>query len=144
MKHRKCSTLILVTALLIIGMREVCMAQYSQRVPIETAATQESNNTDVAIQIHESIDLQSLSVVRISRDVSNQLQERIRGGLVFRVKRFLFKTFEQPAWKPGHMADCLEGPCLNTVKSEWTTFATLPVRIDSEVETFRRRRRLDQ
>ena len=32
MTHRKCSILILVTALLIIGMREVCMAQYSQQV----------------------------------------------------------------------------------------------------------------
>ena len=140
MQHRKCSILILVTAFLIIGMREVCMAQYSQHVPSETAATHESNHTRVAIQIDESSDLELFNAPRFSQAVSHPVQERIRGGFVFRVKRFLFKTFERPAWKPGQMADCLEGPCLNTVEFDQRSFAALPVRIDSEVTSFDWRR----
>jgi hypothetical protein len=135
MKHRKCSILILVTALLIIGMREVCMAQYSQHVPSETAATQEANKTQVAIQIHESFDLQLFSAERFSRGVSHPVQERIRGAFVFRVKRFQFGKSERSAWRPGCIADCLVRPDLNTVESERRSLAAVPVRIDSEVTT---------
>jgi len=140
MKHRKCSILILVTALLIIGMREVCMAQYSQHVPIETTATQESNSTQAPIQIDESFDHQLFSALRFSRGVSRPVQERIHGAFVFRVKRFLFMRSECSAWRPGCIADCLERPNLNTVESERRGFAAVPVRIDSEVTTLRRRK----
>ena len=140
MNHRKCSILILVTALLIIGMREVCMAQYSQHVSIGPSATQESNNTRLAIQIDESSDLQLFSALRFSEGVRHPVEERIRGAFVFRVKRFLFRRSERSAWKPGCLADCFERPSLNTVESERRSFAAVPVRIDSEVTTLRRRR----
>jgi hypothetical protein len=140
MKHRKCSILILVTALLIIGMREVCMAQYSQHVPSETVATQEPNHPQVVIQIDESSGLQLFSAERFSRGVNHPVQERIRGAFVFRVKRFLFRRSEHSAWRPGCIADCPEMPDLNTVESERRSFAAVPVRIDSEVTKLRRRR----
>lgn len=140
MKHRKCSILILVTAFLILGMREVCMAQYSQHVSIKTSATQESNNARLAIQIDKSTDLQLFSALGFSEGVSHRAEERIRGAFVFRVKRFLFRTPENAAWTPMRIADCSETPGLNTVESERRSFAAVPVRIDSEVTTLRRRR----
>lgn len=105
---------ILVTALLIAGMREVCMAQYSQDASVERAATKKSNNT--------------------------QLQERIPGAFVLRVKKLLFKTSKRAASRPECIADSFERPSLNTVESERRSFAAVPVRIDSEVTTRRGRR----
>lgn len=140
MKRRKCSILILVTALLIIGMREVCMAQYSQHVSIGTSVTQESNKTPLAIQIDESSALQLFSALRFSGGVSHPVEERIRGGFVFRVKRFLFRGSERSASRAPYIADCFERPSLNTVESERRSFAAVPVRLDSEVTTLRRRR----
>ena len=69
MKHKRYSALILATALLIIGMRGVCAAQFSQHV--EKSDTQELNLT---IPVDTSIDLVS---------------EPIRGRFIFRVKRYV-------------------------------------------------------
>ena len=123
MKHRKCSILILVTAVLIIGTREVCMAQYSQHVSIATSATQESNNARLAIQIDESSDLKLFSALRFSEAVSHRVEEGIRGAFVFRVKRFLFKALERSAWRPGCIADSFGRTCVNIVESERRSFA---------------------
>lgn len=69
MKHKRYSALILAMALLIIGMRGVCAAQFSQHV--EKADTHECSLT---IPISTSIDL---------------ADKPIRSGFVFRVKRFV-------------------------------------------------------
>ena len=69
MKHKRYSALILATALLIIGMRGVCAAQFSQH--IEKSDTQERSLT---IPISTSIDL---------------MDKPIRGGFIFRVKRYV-------------------------------------------------------
>lgn len=69
MKHKRYSAFILATALLIIGMRGVCAAQFSQHV--EKSETQGWNLT---IPINPSIDL---------------VNEPIRGGFIFRVKRYV-------------------------------------------------------
>jgi hypothetical protein len=69
MKHKTYSALILATALLIIGMRGVCAAQFSQLV--EKSHMQERSWT---IPISTSIDL---------------ADKPIRGGFIFRVKRYV-------------------------------------------------------
>jgi hypothetical protein len=69
MKHKTYSALILATALLIIGMRGVCAAQFSQHV--EKSHMQERSWT---IPISTSIDL---------------ADKPIRGGFIFRVKRYV-------------------------------------------------------
>jgi hypothetical protein len=69
MKHQRYSALILAMALLIIGMRGVCAAQFSQHV--EKSDTQECSLT---IPISTSIDL---------------ADKPIRSGFIFRVKRFV-------------------------------------------------------
>jgi hypothetical protein len=69
MKHKTYSALILATALLIIGMRGVCAAQFSQHV--EKSHMQERSWT---IPISTSIDL---------------ADKPIRGAFIFRVKRYV-------------------------------------------------------
>jgi hypothetical protein len=69
MNHKRYSALILAMALLIIGMRGVCAAQFSQHV--EESDTQERSLT---IPISTSIEL---------------VDEPIRGGFIFRVKRYV-------------------------------------------------------
>ena len=68
MNRRRHSVLILVTALLIIGMRGVCAAQFSQHASVDKADTQEWNDVQA----------------------SHPVNERIRGGFVFRVKRYIY------------------------------------------------------
>jgi len=69
MKHKRYSALILAMALLIIGMRGVCAAQFSQHV--EKSHMQERS---VTMPISTSIDL---------------ADKPIRGGFIFRVKRYV-------------------------------------------------------
>lgn len=69
MKPKRYSALILALALLIIGMRGVCAAQFSQHV--EKSVTQERSLT---IPLDASIDL---------------ADKPIRSGFIFRVKRFV-------------------------------------------------------
>ena len=69
MKNKRYSALVLATALMIIGMRGVCAAQFSQHV--ERSETQKWSLT---IPINPSIDLAN---------------EPIRGGFIFRVKRYV-------------------------------------------------------
>ena len=69
MNRKRYSALILATALLIIGMRGLCAAQFSQHV--ENSDRQEWSLT---IPINTSIDL---------------ADKPIRGGFIFRVKRYV-------------------------------------------------------
>src|SRR5262249_2532399 len=90
MKNKRCSVLILVTALVIIGMRGVCMAQYSQHISIDRSETQEWNDVEVAIPINKSIDSPLTGSLRLSRNVSHLVDEPVRTGFTFRVKRYFY------------------------------------------------------
>ena len=65
MRHKRCGVLILATALLIIGMRGVCMAHYSEHLSIDKSDTQKLNEVQVAISIDKSI--QTKFVFRVKR-----------------------------------------------------------------------------
>jgi hypothetical protein len=77
MKHRRYSALILATALLIIGMRGVCAAQFSQHVE-----KSDPHERSLTIPISTSIDL---------------ADKPIRGGFIFRVKRYVATSSSQGA-----------------------------------------------
>jgi len=72
MKRKRCSVLILATALLIIGMRGVCAAHYSEHVSID----------------HD----QQSGSLQLDRTGSHVMHERIRTNFNFRVKRFSFSS----------------------------------------------------
>jgi len=65
MKRKRCSVLILATALLIIGMRGVCAAQYSEHLSNDKSDRQKCNDVQVAITIDKSI--QTRFVFRVKR-----------------------------------------------------------------------------
>ena len=65
MKRKRCSVLILTTALLIIGMRGVCAAHYSEHLSIDKSDTQELNEVQMAITIDKS--MQTRFVFRVKR-----------------------------------------------------------------------------
>ncbi|HJY28083.1 MAG TPA: hypothetical protein VJ306_08665 [Pyrinomonadaceae bacterium] len=65
MKRKRCSVLILATALLIIGMRSVCAAEYSEHLSIDKSDTQKCNDVQVAISIDKST--QTRFVFRVKR-----------------------------------------------------------------------------
>ena len=65
MKRKRCGVLILATALLIIGMRGVCAAHYSEHLSIDKSNAQKLNEIQVAISIDKSI--QTRFVFRVKR-----------------------------------------------------------------------------
>jgi hypothetical protein len=78
MNRKRYSAFILATALLIIGMRGVCMAQYSEHVSIEKPASQECN------------DVQLSSPINTSTDFSQLVDKRMIVGFTFRVKKYVY------------------------------------------------------
>jgi hypothetical protein len=70
MKHKRYSVLILSTALLIIGMRGVCAAQFSQHV-------EKKNSHECSLTINTPINL---------------MDKGTRAGFNFRVKRYVVKS----------------------------------------------------
>src|SRR5258705_8479128 len=90
MNHKRYSFVILATALIIIGMRGLCMAQFSQRVSIQNPDTQEWNDVQLAIPINKSTDLLLFGTLRFGRDVSHLVDERVGGGFTFRVKKYVY------------------------------------------------------
>jgi hypothetical protein len=65
MRHKRCGVLILATALLIIGMRGVCTAHYSEHLSIDKSDTQKLNEVQMVITIDKSI--QTRFVFRVKR-----------------------------------------------------------------------------
>jgi hypothetical protein len=65
MKRKRCGVLILTTALLIIGMRGVCAAHYSEHLSIDKSDTQKCNGIQVVISIDKS--MQTRFVFRVKR-----------------------------------------------------------------------------
>ena len=65
MRRQRCSVLILATALLIIGMRGVCAAQYSEHASIDKSDAQKCNDVQVVISIDKS--MQTRFVFRVKR-----------------------------------------------------------------------------
>jgi hypothetical protein len=76
MNRKRYSVVIFVTALLIIGVRGVCAAQYSEHASIEISDTQEWN------------DVQLTSPIDRSTDFSQLIDKRMIVGFTFRVKKY--------------------------------------------------------
>jgi hypothetical protein len=82
MNGKRCRLAILALALIIIGMRGLCAAQFSQRASMQKSDAQEGNN--VQARINKSTGL------RFGPNVSHLVDERIEGRFVFRVKRYVY------------------------------------------------------
>jgi len=65
MKRKRCGVLILATALLIIGMRGICAAEYSEHLSNDKSDMQKCNDVQVTISIDKSI--QTRFVFRVKR-----------------------------------------------------------------------------
>ena len=82
--------MIVAVALLVIGMRGLCAAQFSQRPAIKKADTQEWNDVQLAIPVSKSIDLLVLGTLRFGQNVSQAAEERIGGGFNARIKKYIY------------------------------------------------------
>jgi hypothetical protein len=100
MNRKKYSVVILAIALIIIGTREVCMAQFSQRAAIDKSDTQEWNDVQLAIPVNKSTDVLLFGTLRLGRNITHPVDERIGGGFVFRVKRYVYVS---PTYQYGGM-----------------------------------------
>jgi len=84
MNHKKYRVIILATALIIIGMRGLCAAQFSQSASIQKSDTWESNDIQPTIPINKST-----CTLRLGRNVSRQ-GEHIHAGFTFRVRKYVY------------------------------------------------------
>ena len=103
MSHRNYRVVILAVALLIIGNRGLCAAQFSQRPSARKADTQEWNDVQVAIPLSKSADLLVLGTLRLGQNVTSPAEERIGGGFNFRIKKYVYltPTYEYVRTQPG-------------------------------------------
>jgi hypothetical protein len=86
MNGKRYSVVILVGALIIIGTRGVCLAQFSKHMEIQNSKAQKLNVVQASIPFNQST---ALRIPRLDRAVGHGLDQRIEGKFVFRVKRFM-------------------------------------------------------
>ena len=103
MIHQRYRLLILAAALLIIGMRGLCAAQFSQRPAVQKSDTQEWNDVQLAIPLNKTVDLLVLGTLRFGQHVTQPVDERIGGGFNFRVKKYVYfsPTYQYLWTQPG-------------------------------------------
>ena len=102
MNHRRYRVIMLAAALLIIGMRGLCAAQFSQRAAIKKSDTPEWNDVQLAIPFSKSTDLLMFGTLRFGQNVGQTIDERIGGRFMFRVKRYAYLSpIYQYIWMHG-------------------------------------------
>ena len=103
MSHRNYRVVILAVALLIIGTRGLCAAQFSQRASVRKSDTQEWNDVQLAIPLNQSTDLLVLGTLRLGQHVTSPAEERIGGGFNCRIKKYVYlsPTYEYVRTQPG-------------------------------------------
>lgn len=103
MSHRKYRVVILAVALLIIGNRGLCAAQFSQRPSVRKSDMQEWNDVQIASPLRKSADLLVLGTLRLGQNITSPAEERIGGGFNFRVKKYFYltPTYEYVRTQPG-------------------------------------------
>ena len=102
MSHRGPRVIMLAVALLIIGMRGLCAAQFSERPAIKKSDTQEWNDVQLAIPFSKSTALLVIDTLLFEQNVSEAVDERIGGRFNFRVKRCVYLSpLYQYIWMQG-------------------------------------------
>jgi len=103
MSQRHYRVVILAVALLIIGNRALCAAQFSQRPAVRKSDTQEWNDVQLAIPLSKSADLLVLGTLRFGQNVTSPAEERIGGGFNCRIKKYVYltPTYEYVRTQPG-------------------------------------------
>jgi hypothetical protein len=86
MNGKRYSVVIPVAALIIIGTRGVCLAQFSKHREIQNSEAQKLSVVQAKIPFSQS---RAFRIPRLDRAVGHGLDQRIEGKFVFRVKRFV-------------------------------------------------------